>query len=511
MTPEEERNSVKYNTKTGVYTDNQDKPLQGDELKRAMAPLDKDATTPAGDVRYNVKTRTYTDNQGRPLTGDDLQRAMQPAEGAPEKQAPAPTITPPTKPPSSLIDPKTVSAKEWNKSASNTERQYFRVGYETTLGNGGNLPSGRMADVSPYGTRVHPWSLTPFFNEELVLNPAQQLALGRSKGAWCARVEPGFLNGHPPAIYMPTEITRNQEVWGNDYGKNPDKTNPKATGLTQVLLTDSPAPYLRFLEINDGAAVWGDEDQVQHPGDNPFYFRPRGSMKNEQLSGLDFLNNVLIQADPEAAERYLLRIFNEEAPLYQVRIDVQDTLPEGYRRCYRADVVMQIDRPYVIPLFIHDDIGLLRMAGFTISIPVAGQYSARLFTRGRWTPHKKPTYWDFFYGTYQDYPYDEIVIATIFFLSPKLEYIGEHLTPDAYWVPFVQHKVFWNLNYSSIEQIDNFKTDLSLEFFKQILGVLAGGVAYLYAVSIVNPIEASYDQINTMYNQTAVKGTWWTG
>jgi hypothetical protein len=123
-------------------------------------------------------------------------------------------------------------------------------------------------------------------------------------------------------------------------------------------------------------------------------------------------------------------------------------------------------------------------------------------------------------GAFNDRNFDEVVIGTAYFLSPDSTTLnlgtdanGNPLPPplDGSWNSWVLHEVFWNLNYCSITQIDPVKIDTSLDYFKQILSVLAGGAGYLIAVSYVNPIEAEYNKIETALNQSIVRGAFWTG
>lgn len=396
-----------------------------------------------------------------------------------------------------------ISAKEWNATASTIASGYFRVGSDTEMGAGGNLPPGRIANR---GRQVdwkgrHPWAIHPFWNADFPLDETERVLYQRNKGMWCAKIVPGFVNGHPPAIKMKGKyLDPETKVWGNQYGKN--NIDPNAD--VQILLTDDPEPLIKLTNLMDTRdKVYGGDGGVKG-GDVPLFFRVRGAMKADPLTGLDVLQNIASQA---GGEEFLMRLIGGNAPSPIAPKD-KDNLPEGNRLLYKCDVVLQVDRPSVGQDFFTDDLGLIHMAGFKITLPQHDQYSARLYHVSQYVPPKAPTYADIIFGTYIELPYDEIVIGTVYLFSPVLR---DTDIPDGSWMGFVRHEVFWNLNYSSIMQIDPFKPDTSLEYFKQIGAVLAGGTAFLIIASMVNPIEASYDTVSTLFNQTAVKGQFWTG
>jgi hypothetical protein len=403
-----------------------------------------------------------------------------------------------------------IKVVEWTEAVEKIARGKLPVSHERTIGAGDLLPQGRIPDFDPQVYWKHPYFIQPVWNESIKLQGSEIQETGRTHGCWCLYVTPGFLNGHPPAIRMRRgDIPAGAQVWGNDYGKK-----PLGGGAFQsVLLTDQYRPFIKCTNMADTRSkVVGPPGCPGpiHNGEVPIYMRVRGAYKPDPLDFGDFLANLLNNADQEAVSRYFMRLINGEAPAFVQRPAAKDGLPEGNRLCYKADVFLQVDRPTVKQRFEYDDIGLLRYAGFDITLPPMSDYSARIYHTAIYQPPCQPTYWDIIFGTYIEYQYDEIVLATVYFMSPTEEFRNDG-PPDGTWIPFVRHEVFWNLNYSSIQQIDVFTHDRSLEWFKGILSVLAGGVAYLFAVSVVNPIEASYDMVNTAFNQTAVKGQFWTG
>jgi hypothetical protein len=184
-------------------------------------------------------------------------------------------------------------------------------------------------------------------------------------------------------------------------------------------------------------------------------------------------------------------------------------------------IVLQVDLSALKQNFEYDDIGLLRLTGFDIKLPGRDKYGARLYTIGIYIPPDPPDMQDVISGAYNEINFDEIVIASVWLLSPTVEVLNLPIdentgfpiapVPDGSWMAWPRGEVYWNLNYGSITQIDPVKVDTSLDYFKQILGALAGGVAILVAYSYVNPIEAEYNKILNALNQSIVKGAFWTG
>lgn len=397
-----------------------------------------------------------------------------------------------------------ISAKNWNEANLLIDSGFFRVGPETSMGSGGNLPPGHMANRIPLidWKGQHPWAIRPFWNSDLPLTRAEQLVYQREKGSWCAQIIPGFLNGHPPALLIKNKyLPQGAQVWGNQYGKT---TFQDPEQDVQMLLTDDPQPFMKLFNFMDTRDKIYSADGGVSGGVVPLYFRVRGAMKADPLTGLDTLFNITSQA---GGDEFALRLIGGET-VAPIAPKDKDTLPEGNRLLYQADVVLQVDRPSVGQDFFTDEFGLTRLSGFTIKLPQHDKYSARLYHVGKYIPPKAPTYADVLAGTYVELPYDEIVIGTIYLFSPVLR---DHDFPDGSWMGYVKHNVFWNLNYCSIMQIDPFKPDTSLDFFKQIGAVLGAGSAFLIIGSMADQIEASYDAVNTLFNQTAVKGQFWTG
>ncbi len=409
-----------------------------------------------------------------------------------------------------------ISSGSWNSMVEDLRRSALRVDQETTFGAGGNLPQGTLknaATIVQSALWQHPFKVTPVWNDKIKLRGSEIAESGgRTKGAWLLYIEPGFLNGHPCSISMwQQDIPADALVWANNYGKK----SFSGKAHQSVLLTDQFRPFIKCTNVIDSRAKVYQPPECRQPvqsGEVPLFMRVRGAYKPDPLDFGDFLFNLQQNADHDAVAQYLIRFFNAGGPTFVIREGPNDGLPAGNRLCYRADVVLQVPRPSVKQRFsTQGPLNYLFYDGFDIALPAISDYGAKLFQVPIYLPPCGPTYQDILSGDYIETPVDEIVIANIFFLSPHEDVRGDHNHPDGTWIPFVRHKVFWNLNYSSVIQIDNFVQDTSLRWFEGILSVLGAGTAWLFAVSVVEPILASQAIVETAFNQTAVRGQFWTG
>ncbi len=126
--------------------------------------------------------------------------------------------------------------------------------------------------------------------------------------------------------------------------------------------------------------------------------------------------------------------------------------------------------------------------------------------------------WDPFYasnagidplaGDYEEPPFDERLIATVFLLSPPDTEAGS--APDQNWQPWVRHGLFWNLSYQE-------RTALRVPAQDNIFGklvatanLLGGGTASI----AVNFLGASLNDLNqnalNLLAAHSMAGTFWT-
>jgi hypothetical protein len=110
-------------------------------------------------------------------------------------------------------------------------------------------------------------------------------------------------------------------------------------------------------------------------------------------------------------------------------------------------------------------------------------------------------------NVFEEQAWDELKISTVYLLSPSGAKPGSE--PDGTWQPFVQHGLFWNLNWIParlFNAIDVADTPNALSG----LGALGAGLL----LPIVNTLGAATNDLAQMeLNQITARsqaGTWWT-
>jgi hypothetical protein len=406
----------------------------------------------------------------------------------------------------------------WNKAAGNVYSPFLRVGPEQSIGGGGNLPQGRIPNRGRYTGWDHPFKVFPVWDTQLELTKDEQIATGRTQGAWRLSMGPGFVNGHAPAMSIPTKLVpADAEVWGNKYGKE-TRAHARLADFTQVLLTDEFTPFLKATNFTDArSTIFGATPAI--PIDVPLFFRSLRAMAKpvetdftDQFFSMASLGGSAFGDSPTAGENFALNLLQGGAgPTFTASGPVGDGFPDGDRYLYFCDVVLQIDRPSTRQIFQPDEFGILRFAGFQIDPPDSGLYNARVYDTSVYLLPTEPTLQDVENGTYIEPKIDEIVMARVFFLSPSIPVLDDGpITPNGSWMPMVRHEVYWNLSYAALNIYDPFKPDRSLDFFKQIGAVLAGGVAYLIIGSQADILESQNDEVSTLMNNTRVRTRFWT-
>lgn len=407
----------------------------------------------------------------------------------------------------------------WNRAARGVESPYLRVGPEQSIGAGGNLPMGRLPNRGRETSWKHPFTVVPVWNSTVELSEEEQLATGRTKGAWTLYMEPGFVNGHAPAISMPNKlIPDGVKIWGNKYGGE-TRAHARLADFSQVLLTDEWAPYMiprSFMDTR--SVVFGATPAI--PINVPLFFRSLRAMAPVKES--DFLSSFFDMATagggafgdaPTAGEKFVMDMLGGGAgPSFVEGAPKEDGFPEGDRYLFFCDVVLQIDRPSTRQIFEPDEFGINRFAGFQIDPPDSGLYNARIYTTSVYLMPEEPTLADVQSGAYVEPKIDEIAMARVFFLSPSKKMLDDDaaITPNGSWMPMVRHEVFWNLSYAALNIYDPFKPNRDLDAFKVLGAMLAGGVAYLIIGSQADILEAMHDEVATLMNNTRVRTRFWT-
>lgn len=108
---------------------------------------------------------------------------------------------------------------------------------------------------------------------------------------------------------------------------------------------------------------------------------------------------------------------------------------------------------------------------------------------------------------YEEKTWDEILIATVYLLSPPNTPPGSE--PDARWQPFVKHEAFWNLFWAQKQVRPAFNADIFRPLVA-LVGILAGGAgigSVSWFASSIN--DATQGALNILQAQS-LAGSFWT-
>lgn len=127
----------------------------------------------------------------------------------------------------------------------------------------------------------------------------------------------------------------------------------------------------------------------------------------------------------------------------------------------------------------------------------------RLLATGKWSAPDEPSAVDRFLGTAQEPTTDELLIATIWVVSP--ENADPQDEPDGSWQAYPQSFCFWNLMHAA-------KSDLPPAGQPPITlqTGLAGGIADELINGLLSTVNDTLAQINAFLNATNFKGNYWT-
>lgn len=264
------------------------------------------------------------------------------------------------------------------------------------------------------------------------------------KGSWTVTVTPGFVNGADAVI-----------------------------GKDDVPLTADPAPVLKVSALRDATGM---------NGHYPAIFKRLGARKP-------------VEPDPIVS-----------ASLEQdARIDVP-LFPEQYgtRRLMAADFVLHIDHAGVRTdtTYADPETGnlVIHSAAFTAAL---NRYPYRVSTVTEFTPPQYPTMLDRMLGSMDEPNFDELLLSTLWLLSPPDE--PDDTPPGPTWLPYTQHRVFWNLGYANVNEF-NFANPQPITIHTG----LAFGLLDSIGNSMLAPINDAYIDVMNGMNETSMRGYFWT-
>jgi hypothetical protein len=347
----------------------------------------------------------------------------------------------------------------------------------------GQVPAGKVISAVG-GVRKwrHPWFVLPSW----VGDDTEQ---NGGTGKWVATVKAGFVNDTAP-VFQTT--VREQEAADQDFGINPLTGRPffcdpifaqprqdTTTRTIAIPLTLEPAIPLSLRAIG-----W---DALAPTEPVPKFFLERGAAAHPQVASednldsdeavddaVDLLNTP--PADPPPGLR-LLRVC--DLILHQPRlaltsqIDIEPGLATGQTHVQQ-----------------------------TLSIASEVPGDALRVLAGMYQPPDAASI-DPLTGDYTEPPYDELIIAKVFLLSPPNT--PPHSDADASWTAYVSHGLFWNLSY----QPGVFRAppaDPGIGFIPPLAGG-AGQIVINYLTSAIS--DMLQDALN-LVTASSLAGKWWT-
>ncbi|HEX4083282.1 MAG TPA: hypothetical protein VHY22_00115 [Chthoniobacteraceae bacterium] len=338
--------------------------------------------------------------------------------------------------------------------------------------------AGRTLAMRPEPYWLHPWQITPRWDG--------------TRQVWTSTIKAGFVNGECP-VYVSTAAAA-QSVNGNnslDYGINPLDGQPffSAWVFNQNNQGGTPA-------IAPATTVWLPLTS------NPLIDLSWENIGFDDLSAsnplpLFFQNLGVTPATPIDPDNIDASAANLLAPA-----------PVGNRLLRGCSLVLHQPRT---GLASNVSIQGLNVTQTLTLSQIAPGDTLQVYAAASWSPETAladgidPTT-----GDYTEPPYDEILIGTVYLLSPPNVAAGS--APDQTWQPYVQHAIFWNLMWAQPQppSAAAINQDNSLSGLVASVGLLAGGVADVVVDSLADTIQDAYDNALNILEAYSMAGSFWT-
>lgn len=318
---------------------------------------------------------------------------------------------------------------------------------------------GEAIAALPSSKWKHPWFTTPAWS-----GSAQQ---------WVATVQPGFVNEQCP-IYRAT--IAEQQALGNPWENNPLTGEPFFSDSVFQQPTTATANVTTL--------------------DLPLYLTPAIALDCYNL-GWD--------GDPSGAvPDFFVNLGTARLAAGQSADTA--TPPAGLRLLRACDLWLHQPRSALTSNVDLNPSGFITGQGSvqqTLSIASPGPTDVLRINQGFFRPIDQSAAIDPLSGDYNEPNFDELLISTVYLLSPPNTPIGA--VPDGSWTPYVRHNLFWNLQWAQpfFQPVDS---DPGTPFIPP----LAGGVAQLAIGFLASSLNDATEQALNILTAHSMAGSFWT-
>ncbi|EDY16675.1 hypothetical protein CfE428DRAFT_5788 [Chthoniobacter flavus Ellin428] len=318
---------------------------------------------------------------------------------------------------------------------------------------------GEAIAARPSNQFKHPWFTTPSWS-----GSAQQ---------WVATVQPGFVNEACP-IYRAT--VAEQQAVGNPWEINPltgepffsaSVFNSQQSTLNSQLSVDLPLYLTPAIALNFYGIGWDGDGNAGVPD----FFVQLGAARLPAGKSVD-------TAPP----------------------------PDNLRLLRACDIWLHQPRSGLTSSVDLNPSGFITGQGSvqqTLSIASPAPSDVLRVLAGTFQPIDQTAAIDPLSGDYTEPNFDELLISTVYLLSPPNTPIGTE--PDGSWTPYVRHNLFWNLQWAQ-----PFFQPISNDPGTPFIPPLAGGVAQIAIGFLASSINDAAQQALNILQGHSMAGSFWT-
>jgi hypothetical protein len=312
------------------------------------------------------------------------------------------------------------------------------------------------------GQRPHPWQIRPQW-VELKTHPAG--------GYWTATVNPGLVNGQPAAMTMPFSRTPPAvQARLKAEAKSAKKPQPSGEQRVKVFLDEQASVELRWRAIGADAAPEGSAAGNADTGEVRASFEPVPEFF--RIRGVADANPDLLGPQAET-ERYLRAC---DIVLTQPRVALANEVTVG----------AVVD-------------GSILSANPTFLVPEDEQ--PMVTAQAKFVAPSPPTLESFLSQRFADLPFDQVLLATVYALSPSFP---DDTLVRGGWSIFVRYYTHWNLAHAG--QRIRPRQELPRITF---VTPLAAGLLNLQIGEILSQNNDFSQAMLDLYQQTKLGGTFY--